>query len=194
MGNIEKTKNPLQQKLDNIQKASLSTDIAINGNNGNNDGMNNNKEQSFANKVKKSKGKGRIKVKEVDNLKQKQKLDNIQKASLSTDIAINVNNIEKTKNPLQQKLDNIQKASLSTDTAINGNNGNSDGMNNNKEQSFANKVKKGKGKGRIKVKEVDNLKQTTVKIDQVDGNNNDDKSAAMTNAKAKKSGFEIPRR
>ena len=88
----------------------------------------------------------------------------------------------------------MQKASLTTDIAINGNNGNNDGMNNNKEQSFANKVKKGKGKGRIKVKEVDNLKQTTVKIDQVDGNNNDDKSAAMTNAKAKKSGFEIPRR
>ncbi len=63
-----------------------------------------------------------------------------------------------------------------------------------KEQSFANKVKKGKGKGRIKVKEMDNRKQTTVKIDQVDGNNNDDKSAAMSNVKAKKSGFEIPRR
>ena len=89
-----------------------------------------------------------------------------------------MSNIE---NPLlQQKLNNIQKASSSTDIAITVDNV---AMDKNKNQSYAQKV----NVDTDEVKEDDNRKQTTIKIEEANGNNNNIATSDATND------FTVPR-
>lgn len=84
-------------------------------------------------------------------------------------------------NPLlQQKLNNIQKASSSTDIAITVDNV---AMDKNKNQSYAQKV----NVDTDEVKEDDNRKQTTIKIEEANGNNNNIATSDATND------FTVPR-